>query len=360
MMRRIAVTVAAALLGAVGMTSLAMAGGMPAAQVGDWTLSLSTVDQTLSEKGRLQEILNSQYRIRLEMIQELVSKELLKREAEATKSTPEALLEQEVTKKLTPVGDKDVEAFIQGNQDRLPKEDPKLKDKVRNFLTEQKLDDAKAEYLGTLATKHEAKILLPEPVPPRIQIPGEMTPSRGESTAPVSLVVFSDFQCPYCKKVEATLKSLLKLYPKELKIVFRHNPMPFHKDAAKASEASQCANDQNKFWEFHDLLFEHQDKMDEAMLNEHVKTLKLDEAAYKECMSSGRAGKRVKQDLEIGHNLGITGTPTFFINGLRLVGAVPEQQFRLLIDTELSRFKQRHGGDAATPAAPAEAAAPAK
>ncbi len=162
-------------------------------------------------------------------------------------------------------------------------------------------------------------------------------PARGPSTAKVTIVEFSDFQCPFCARVNATLEQLLRDYPRDVRIVFRHNPLPFHDHAAAAAEAAVAAEKQGKFWEMHDLLFADQNDLDRAALELHAVQLGLDLTAFRAALDTHAGKARVDEDLALGRQVGVRGTPTFFIDGRPLMGAQPIAAFKQLIDAELAR-----------------------
>lgn len=159
----------------------------------------------------------------------------------------------------------------------------------------------------------------------------------GAENAPVTIVEFSDFQCPYCGKVEPTIQRILNDYNGKVKVVYRDYPLSFHQFAQKASESAECAGEQGKFWEMHGLLFQHQDALDVSSLKSYATSLGLDESKFAECLDSGRMAAEVKADTDEGAALGVTGTPAFFINGVSLVGAQPYNAFVDVINKELAK-----------------------
>jgi protein-disulfide isomerase len=160
-------------------------------------------------------------------------------------------------------------------------------------------------------------------------------PARGPDNAPITIVEFSDFQCPYCSRASATVDEVLNAYPGKIRLVFRHYPLPFHAEAPKASEASMCANEQGKFWEYHDVLFKNQQQLAVADLKNHASAIGLDAAKFAECLDSGKNASVVEKDMEAGKKVGVNGTPAFFINGIMLSGAQPIEEFKAVIDSEL-------------------------
>jgi protein-disulfide isomerase len=168
--------------------------------------------------------------------------------------------------------------------------------------------------------------------------PGD-SPVRGNPKAPVTIVMYSEFQCPFCSKVVPTLGELLALYPNDLRFVWKHLPLPFHESALLASEAALAAGEQGKFWQMHDRLFANQDKLDPASLEEHAKAIGVDVAKFKLALDSGKFRKRVEADLQLAKEAKISGTPTFLINGEMFTGAQPLEAFKQRVDEALAKLK---------------------
>lgn len=166
------------------------------------------------------------------------------------------------------------------------------------------------------------------------QVETKGAPRRGPENAPIKLVEFSDFQCGFCTRVLPTVQQLMKEYPNQVQWIFKHNPLDFHKDAPLAHEASMAAGAQGKFWEMHDLLFERKTLAREALLG-MAKELGLDMARFTKDLDSHRFRPTLLADQREGSELGVDGTPTFFVNGKQVVGAVPIDHFRKVIDAEL-------------------------
>ncbi|MBF0184272.1 MAG: thioredoxin domain-containing protein [Magnetococcales bacterium] len=299
----------------------------PVAKVGDWTLSLEEVDKALAEK--LHEMRESR-------IQELVVEHLLAAEAKAVGINAAELLEIQVDAKVAPPSKEEVTHFITANRGRLPNDGQGMEDKIREFMHDKKKDMAREAYLKELWDRHKVEILLQ---PPRIEVPGPTDLSRGKADAPITLIEFSDFECPYCRRAQGVLQELEKGYGDKIRFVFRHYPLPFHEQAPKASEAAQCAADQGKFWPFHAALFTEGASLVPAELKKTAGKLGLNQATFDGCLDSGRHAARVAADSADGKELGITGTPTFFVNGIRLVGAVSLERFKQVIDSELKSKK---------------------
>jgi len=172
----------------------------------------------------------------------------------------------------------------------------------------------------------------------RYDIPSEGFPSLGPQDAPIVMVEFSDFQCPFCKRFrDETLQPLLAAYPGKIRFVYRHLPLTsIHSEAFPAAEASMCATEQNSFWQYHDKIFENQDKLGRDLYLQIAHDLGLDSAAFEDCLNGEKYKDIVQKDLDFAINLGASSTPTFFINGLAVVGAQPLEVFKQVIDKELA------------------------
>jgi protein-disulfide isomerase len=160
-------------------------------------------------------------------------------------------------------------------------------------------------------------------------------PARGPENAPVTLMVWSDFQCPFCKRLAPTLEALRVRYGNSLRIVFRHQPLPFHNNAERAAQASVAAHRQGRFWEFHDALFRNQQRLDADGLGELATKLQLDLARFGADVDADETRELVRADIDEANAIGATGTPTCFVNGLKVVGAQPVDSFIKVIDAEL-------------------------
>jgi protein-disulfide isomerase len=178
----------------------------------------------------------------------------------------------------------------------------------------------------------------PAPAPvANINIDG--APVKGPKNAPITIVAFSDFQCPFCSRVVPTLKELEKQYEGKVRVAFKHQPLPFHNNARIAANASMAANEQGKFWEMHDKMFANQQALDRDALERYAGELKLDMGKFKAALDSNKFDAQISKDSSEGAQIGANGTPTFFINGRQLVGAQPIESFKAIIDEELKKKK---------------------
>ncbi len=163
-------------------------------------------------------------------------------------------------------------------------------------------------------------------------------PSYGPADAPITIIEFSDFECPYCQRWhEEVWKKLASAYPTQIRLVYRDFPLySIHPNAGPAANAAECANEQGKYWEFHDLLFSGAEKLGDAAYQTYASSLKLDLNAFQQCLDENRYEAEVTADFEYATSIGISSTPTFFINGVALIGAQPFEVFQEVIELELA------------------------
>jgi protein-disulfide isomerase len=203
--------------------------------------------------------------------------------------------------------------------------------------------------LAALAFACDNRPAEPPPAPPAARpaafelyrVPLGDSPGRGGSGPRVTVVAFSEFQCPFCARVTPTLEQLLRSYGDDVRLVFKHRPLPFHDRALPAALAAEAAREQGKFWEMHDKLFANQRALGAAELEGYATELGLDVARWKAAMAGAATRARVNADAALADQLAVNGTPSFFINGRPLVGAQPPARFKALIDEELRRADEK-------------------
>ena len=309
----------------------------PAAKVGDEVITMDEVEQSV--KPQLAKIEEQRFAILEEKLDQLIGDRLLSQEAKKRGVSVEQLLKNEVYGKAPEVPDAEVTDFIAKNRSRLPQGDEaEMKLKIWDYLRAQKVNERRQAYVQSLRAQGKVAVYLEAPTAARVAVNTSRGFVRGTKDAPITIVEFSDFQCPFCKTATATVKQVLERYPGKVKWVFRDFPLTaIHPAAPKMHEAARCAAEQGKFWEYHDVLFEQSPRQDTDDLKQYAKDLKLDGAAFAQCLDSGKHEAAVTKDIEEGARLGVTGTPTFFINGRQLVGAQPLTAFQKIIDGELAK-----------------------
>jgi protein-disulfide isomerase len=286
--------------------------------------------------ARLFSIRTQEYQLRKQLLDEVITKRLLEREAKARNLPLADLVRTEVEAKVAPVTEEEQRAFYEQNKARFGKavEADALK-QVEGMLRQQRLAARRAEYVAGLRKAASVRVMLE---PPRLKIEADGGQARGPATAPITIVEYADYQCPYCTRAIAALKQVEEKYPGKVRVVFRDFPLTqIHSNAGKAAEAASCASDQGKYWAMHDRLFANQSKLAVDELKKHAVELGLDAAAFDACLDSGKHTDDWKKSLAEGQGYGLTGTPSFFINGRLLVGAQPVESFVQVIDDELER-----------------------
>ena len=291
--------------------------------------------------GRQLSQLNQQiYNLKRQKLDQLIDAQLLTQEANRRGLSVASLLEQEVEGKGASVSQEDIQAFYDSNKGKLPVELANIRDQIRDYLQSQKVEARKKEFLSGLRAKAKVTTYLKPPQVYRSGLVVAGAPSRGVENAPVTIVKFEDFQCPYCKTVQPRFTELLKNYEGKVRLVHKDLPLEeLHPQARQAAEASRCAGEQGKFWEYHDKLYEHSPKASSDDLKTYAKEIGLNLDNFERCYTSGRHKAAVQKDLLEGAALGLTGTPAFFINGRELVGAQPIEAFTAIIDEELALAK---------------------
>ncbi len=273
---------------------------------------------------------------------EIVEDRLLELEAKATGKTKEALVEEGVKAKAGTVGDADVDAYYEQLKTQQPQGLPPkeaVAERIKQYLQQQKDQNARNAFFTDLKNKYKVETFISEP---RIEIATEGHPAKGPASAPVTIVEFSDFECPFCKNVVPTLEQVTQKYGDQVRLVFRQFPLSsIHPNAQKAAEAALCANEQGKFWEMHDAMFKDQKALEVSALKVTAGNIGVDKAKFDQCLDSGRFASRVKEDERAGALAGVSGTPALFINGRALSGAVPFETMAQLIDEELAKAKAK-------------------
>jgi protein-disulfide isomerase len=274
---------------------------------------------------------------RLEVtLQELLDKRVLELEAAHRKSTPEAL---QAAVKAAPVSEADERAFYEAERAQLGQPFDKVQSKIKEYLEQQATEAAQLQYLQSLHQKYRAQI---DWVPLREDVEAR-GPQRGPSDAAVTIVEFSDFQCPFCRRLAPVLKQLSSAYPTQVRLIYRYFPLrSIHPDAGKAAEAASCADAQGKFWELHDLMYAEQSSLSVDALKEKARRLSLDSNAFESCLDSGAGLAAVKADEEAAAQLGLSSTPSTFVNGRFVAGALPLYRWRDLVEDELNRTAAKH------------------
>ena len=309
----------------------------PLAEVNGEVITAENLDRALGAK--LAQIQEQLYELKRDELEELITQRLLTQEAAKRGISVSALLDVEITAKVTLVTETEIDAVFQENKARLSGVDEATaREKVRTALQQHKLAAQRKQFVDSLRSRAKVLVRLQPPTVVRVEVSIDGAPFEGLAEAPVTLVEFSDFHCPFCKRVQATLKQLLERYPGKVKHVYRNLPIDgLHPQARPAAEAARCAQDQDKFWDYHDLLFANAPKASSDDLKSYATTVGLDAAQFERCLTENTHRNLVQRDVDEATKLGLTGTPAFFINGRFFNGAQPLEKFVQIIDEELAR-----------------------
>jgi len=323
-------------LSGLGVASWACAASAPLAEIDGVAITAEEVEKPLAPQlSKLEEQI---YNLKRQRLDALINERLLEKEAARRKLSVPALLDSEVTAKVGLVTEQEIEKFYQDNKGQIKGEQAEFREKIRAFLQNQKLAAKREEFLTALRGQAKVVVNLKPPPIQRIDVSSQGAPFKGGEKAGVTIVEFSDFHCPFCKRVIPTLAQLESRYGDKIKLVFRDFPIEsIHPGATKAHEAARCANEQGKFWPYHDKLFAAAPNSSAEFFKGLAKEVGLDPVGFEACLSSGKYQAAVREDIAEGSRVGVTGTPAFFINGRLITGAQPLESFTRVIDDELAR-----------------------
>lgn len=326
-----------------GKASVSMDPGTKVAEVDGKPITYGDLenDKEVGPKVKQAEVkaLTDLYDQRRGLLDELISRRLLEDEAKSKGKTLDQWFQTDYASSVPEPTDAEAKAFYEEHKAQIPpdKTFDELKPRILQAVKQQKLRENMSKTLDQLKQQHHVAVALQPPELPRVDVEAK-GPSRGPSTAPVTIVEFSDFQCPYCGREFPVVERLMKDYDGKVRLVFRNFPLDFHPFAEKAAEAGACAADQGKFWELHDKMFGNQQKLGVDDLKGYAKAIPgLDAAKFDKCLDSGEKKDMVAADEKAGADAGVQGTPAFFVNGVFINGAVPYDQMKQTVDGELKR-----------------------
>jgi len=297
---------------------------------------ITYADVERKQSATLFQARNTFYQAERKAVEEFIAQYLLERQAQKEQVTVAKLLELHVNSKIP--GDPPEEAvkvYFEGVDTTEPYS--VVRGQILDHIRENRLMKAKAAYMASLRT--DAKIGL-HFGPPRAPIAVADKMVRGVPDAPVVVVEYADYECPYCQQAQPALDKMLADYQGKVNFAYKDVPLPGHAHAQKAAEATHCAGEQGKFWEFHDLLFKTK-QLDIPQLKDHARELNLDTAAFGKCLDSGAQAELVKKQSVEGQSLGLQGTPSFFINGRFFSNGLSYDQLRAVIQEELTASEAR-------------------
>ena len=290
------------------------------------------------ESGKLLQARYQFYINERKALEELIDDQLLTNEARAKGLTVDQLLEKEAYKEVKDPTEDQLQVYYEGIDTKESYD--AVRTQVLEHIRETRRNKAKATYIEGLRKNANITVLL---MPPSVDVDIAGSYRRGPKDAEVTIVEFADYECPYCVQVNPHIQELKKDYGDKIAIVFKDMPLPMHHKAQKAAEAARCAGEQGKFWEYHDVLFYSGGTLTVPQLKEHARVLKLNGERFDQCLDNGEMAAAVKKDLEEGKSMGLTGTPSFFVNGHFFSGAVDYGLLKQMVEQQLAVNRAKSG-----------------
>jgi protein-disulfide isomerase len=310
------------------------------AKIGDLEIDEATlIGEAKSEFFDLEK---RKHELRMERLEKIIEDKLVGAEAKKAGMSTEDYLSKKIVGNVKP-SQSDYDKFVK--EKKIPAEQlkahPEYKDRIMGFLENQRKQTKIEEYVAKLSKSVPIEVYFKKPKMDPVKVDIGTAPIAGGKDAKVEVVLFSDFQCPFCARGAETLNKLKSKYGNKIKVAFKQFPLPMHPQAGPTSEAALCVNEQStdKFWKFHDLAFKGQDKLDTAAVEGYAKSAGADVTKFKDCVAKGTYKEAVKADMAQGEKLGVRSTPTFFVNGQMVAGALPIEEFSTMIDEELNAKK---------------------
>jgi protein-disulfide isomerase len=297
------------------------------------TISVSEDSFRALVGNRLLALESQVYRVKRQLLDRVIAERLFELAAREARQSPSEYTKRELSKRIKPVTDEEVRAIYDGSKEHLATgAETDAMGNIRRSLEQSRAAQARQRLVQDLRERYPVRVQL---APPRIEVPKSDAPAKGPANAPVRVVVFSDFQCPFCAQLASTLVTAQSRLGDQIRLEYRHFPLPMHKEAGMAAEAASCMSDQGRFWEMHDTLYGNQKRLAREDLLGYAETARGDPKLLRECLDSGRMASRVAEDKRAGEELGVAATPATFINGRLVAGAVPLQELLDIVEEEL-------------------------
>ena len=304
--------------------------------------AITTQDLEQKEVNRLLQAQYQYYQTERKALDDLIMQRLLEEEAQNQGITTDELLKREVDSKVKDPNEDQLQVYYEGLDAKEPYD--QVRGKILEHIRDLRKSKLRTAYIETLRAKATIVVQL---APPIADVgTANVAVTQGRSDAPVQVVEFADYQCPYCQKVNPDLNKLLDEYGGKVSVVYKDFPLPMHPHAEKAAEAARCAGEQGKFWEYHNFLF-HDKKFETPDLKQEATTLHLDSVKFDKCLDSADEAANVKKDQDEGMKLGLSGTPSFFINGHFISGAVDYSTLHQMVEQQLTLLSSVKGASPA-------------
>jgi protein-disulfide isomerase len=298
--------------------------------------NLTLADLQKSQGGKLLQAEFQYYLNERKALEDLIDSQLLADEAHRRNISLDQLLDSEVYKDVKDPTEDQLDVYYEGLDTQEPYS--AVRDDVLQHIRELRRSKARTAFVDNLRKQANINILL---MPPSADVNIAKAYTNGSPDAQVTLVEFADYECPYCQKVNPQIQQMKKEYGDKLAVVYKDFPLPMHHTSEKAAEAARCAGEQGKFWQYHDVLF-YSKQLDVDALKEHARVISLDVDRFDTCLDSGSQAAAVKKDLEEAKSLGLTGTPSFFVNGHFFSGVVDYATLRDMVNQQLNAAAASH------------------
>jgi protein-disulfide isomerase len=316
---------------ASGAVSIAAESDQVVATVGNHKITERELDAKI--KPQLASVESQVYELKVQAIKSMADDFVLEQAAKKENLSAAAYFKKHLPQRK--LSETDAKLFYDQHKEiqaRYPKYD-EIKVRLAEALQAQRDEQDKAALLDKLRKDQPVTVML---ATPRIEVKSAGHPELGPAGAPVTIVEFSDFQCPFCGRAEPALQQVRQKYGDKVRLVYLDFPLGIHDHAIDAASAARCAGEQGKFWQFHDAMFADQSKLAATDLKADAKKLGLNTAKFNDCLDKGKYKSAIETDMAQGRELGVDGTPAFFINGRPLTGAQPFERFQTTIDEELA------------------------
>ena len=304
-----------------------------AAKFGDNVITVAEVEAEAG--GQLVGLYQQIYQVKDQQLRQMIYTKLVEEAAAAEGIESQAYLEREILSKVGEPSEAQIQQVFNQYRSQLPPDEAQARQQIVAFLTQQGRVQQETMLRDRLFAAADVQMMLD---PPRVSpVVKASDPKKGSADAPVVLIEYTDYQCPYCVRAQPTIAAVLERYGDSVVHVFKNLPLPMHAQAKLAAEAALCAGDQDKFWEMHDWLFANKDNISHDTLAAQAEAMSLDVPTFTACVNDGTYRQQVDADTAEANSFGIRGTPGFVINGRVLSGAQPLDQFIAVIDDELRR-----------------------
>ncbi len=304
------------------------------ARIGDRKITLGELEAR--EPAKTLDAGYKYYMAQRGVVEEAISNDLLEEEAKKEHITVDQLLDRHVRSQVKDPSDEALRVYYEGLDTDQPFD--AVKGKIRDHIRQLRERRLMMDYAKTLRERNNVVVML---APPKVDVAVGSAPLEGSRQAPVTVIEFADYECPYCRKVEPTVEKLRKEFGGKIAVAFKDYPLPMHHHAEKAAEAARCAEAQGKFWDFHDKLFA-ADGLEVSDLKTYARSMNLDGTKFDKCLDSGEEAAGIQKDQAEGSKLGLNGTPSFFVNGRFVSGNVSFDVLEDIVRQELAPGNASH------------------